>query len=124
LPLPSDTPAELTPKFTTLLASTLLNAALAATKLGGSANTGNTIRWTSRVLKIDGVSDAEKAKSLYRRSLAYLSSQDLDEAEADLLAARALVPGDANITKELEKVKGLRKEQREKQRKAAKALFS
>jgi peptidyl-prolyl isomerase D len=73
----------------------------------------NTIRWTSRVLNIDGVSDAEKAKSLYRRSLAYLSSQDLDEAEAELLAARALVSGDANITKKLEKVKGLRKEQKE-----------
>ena len=63
------------------------------------------------------------AKALYRRSLAFITQSDLDEAESDLVAARGLVPGDANVAKELERVKAQKKERREKQKKAAKALF-
>ena len=63
LPLPSNTAQDTTTKFTALLSSTLLNAALAASKLGGSSNSSKTIQWTSRVLRLDGLSDAEKGMS-------------------------------------------------------------
>ena len=47
-----------------------------------------------------------------------------DAAEADLVRANELVPADAAIVAELEKVRAHRKEKRDKEKKAFKKLFA
>lgn len=63
-------------------------------------------------------------KALYRRALAHVALHDEDAAEQDLRAALGFVPGDAAIRAELDRVRELKKAQREKEKKAFKGLFS
>jgi len=70
-----------------------------------------------------GVPNVDKAKAHYRRSLVYVSQKDDELAEADLQAAAALVQGDAGIEGELRKLMERKRVQREKDRKASRALF-
>jgi len=123
--IPPNTPSSQIATCRSITISTLLNAALAALRVN---QLDKTISMCGRVLSMDtktpgSVPNADKAKAHYRRSLAYISRKDDELAEADLMAAAALVQGDAGIEGELKKLNERKRIQREKDRKASRALF-
>ncbi|CAL1710192.1 unnamed protein product [Somion occarium] len=122
--LPEDAPPELKDSYQALLAPLLLNSALAAIRLGGPVNAQITLKNTNRAIFDLELNDADKAKALYRRALAQVTLKEDDEAERDLVEAGKLVPEDKAIANELAKLRHRQKEQREKQKKAFKKLFS
>lgn len=61
---------------------------------------------------------------MYRRALAYVMLKQEAEAEADLIEAIQVMPGDNAIVDELAKVKLRRKEKRDKEKKAFKKMFA
>ncbi|EJD01923.1 uncharacterized protein FOMMEDRAFT_141145 [Fomitiporia mediterranea MF3/22] len=122
---PDDTPETTIKAYAELLGSLLLNAALAAHKTGGSDKQHEAIEMTSRAIDDDlPLSDAEKAKAFYRRAIARVAVHEEEEAEVDLKAALALVPGDEACQRELARVQAVKKARREKEKKAFKGLFS
>ncbi|KAF9531075.1 cyclophilin-like domain-containing protein [Crepidotus variabilis] len=124
--LPEDAPPELKDSYEALLAPLLLNSALAAIKVEPKtpANAMTAIGNTTRALNKLQLNDADKAKALYRRALAHAVMKEESNAEADLKVASALVPSDAAITAELEKIRQARKDKKDKEKKAYKKLFS
>ncbi|KAF8581127.1 hypothetical protein K439DRAFT_1662453 [Ramaria rubella] len=122
--LPEDSPASLQESYKALLAPLLLNTALAALKVPSSTNYMLAVSSTTRALDRLQLSDADKAKALYRRAVAHGGLKSDDEAQADLVLASQLVKGDAAILSELEKVKQRKKTAREKEKKAYKGLFT
>jgi len=100
--------------------------ALAALKVTPSttSNAEDARNSTTRVLQLDEVSSTDKAKALYRRSLANSRLQEGEDAEKDLVEALIIAPGDEAVRRELDKVRQKKKEKREKQKKAYKGLFS
>lgn len=62
--LPDETSAELKATYATLLASLLLNSALAAHKVGGTENARSAVAATTRALDRLQLSDADKGASL------------------------------------------------------------
>jgi len=71
------------------------------------------------------LTEAEKAKALYRRGQANAALKQDDEAEKDLAMADGLLGGkDAGLKAELEKVRARRKEKRDKEKKAYRGLFA
>ena len=71
----------------------------------------------SHVLVVDSFSENlhfSAAKALYRRSLGYSALKEDDSAEKDLARALELVPQDAAINAELDKVRARKKEKRDK----------
>ena len=81
----------------------------------------------SHVLVVDSFSENlhfSAAKALYRRSLGYSALKEDDSAEKDLSRALELVPQDAAINAELDKVRARKKEKRDKEKKAFKKLFA
>lgn len=122
--LPVDAPKELIDSFRSVRVPVLLNTALTALKVG-PAVPQVAIQSATRVLDIPEITPAERAKALYRRSLAYAASKQDEEAEADLVEADKLLGGtDAALKVELEKVRTRRKEKREKEKKAFRGLFA
>lgn len=121
--LPDDAPPELKDSYDALLAPLFLNSALAALRAGGTANAGIALRAADRALEMQ-LSDADKAKALYRRALANGILKEDDSAEEDLVAASELVKDDKAILSELEKVQQRKKEKKDKARKAFKKLFA
>ncbi|KFZ06591.1 hypothetical protein V501_07257 [Pseudogymnoascus sp. VKM F-4519 (FW-2642)] len=73
-------------------------------------------------LEVPSITDIEKAKALYRRALASVGMKDDEAALKDLEAAKALVPGDAAVVKELGAVK-TRAAERARKEKAAYGKF-
>ncbi|PAV18254.1 peptidyl-prolyl cis-trans isomerase [Pyrrhoderma noxium] len=122
--LPEDTSEAVKKSHSEILSSLLLNSALAAHKLGGSGNARTAIDWTSRAINRLELSNAEKAKALYRRALARSTLHEEEEAEKDLKEALGLVPGDAACTQELGRIQGAMKAKRDKEKKAFKSLFA
>ncbi|KAF9810230.1 hypothetical protein IEO21_07072 [Rhodonia placenta] len=121
--LPHDAPPELKDSYDALLAPLFLNSALAALRAGGTANAGIALKAADRALEMQ-LSDADKAKALYRRALANGILKEDDSAEEDLVAASELVKDDKAILSELEKVQQRKKEKKDKERKAFKKLFA
>jgi peptidyl-prolyl isomerase D len=124
--LPDGSPPELKDSYDALLAPLLLNSALAAIRARPQL-TANALVATSsatRALNNLALSNADKAKALYRRALAYVYLKDEDKAEEDLVEASHLVPDDAAIQAELGKIRQQRKEKREKEKKAFKKMFN
>ncbi|KAI0826007.1 peptidyl-prolyl cis-trans isomerase [Irpex lacteus] len=119
--LPEDAPPELQDSYDALLAPLLLNSALAAVRSGAPQVA---ISSATRALDRLQLNDADTAKALYRRALAYSASNDDDQAEKDLVRAHELVKEDKAIVAELEKVKQRKKEKRDKEKKAYKKLFA
>lgn len=74
-------------------------------------------------LEVEGISDAERAKALYRRGLANIQLKDEDEALKDLEEAGKLAPNDAAITKELGAVKAAAQKRIQKEKAAYKKFF-
>ncbi|KAI0853203.1 cyclophilin-like domain-containing protein [Daldinia vernicosa] len=81
-------------------------------------------RAATAALAVSGVSDAERAKALYRQGLALVKLRDEDAALAALEQAKKLVPNDAAITKELEAVKKQAAARLAKEKAAYKKFFS
>jgi len=121
--LPDGMSQEITDSFNKLLSSLLLNAALAANKLGGAPNHHSAVKDVSRAVDKLSLSDADKGKALFRRAQAYGALKDDEHAEKDLIAAKA-ISSDAAIGAELEKVRARKKEKRDKEKKAFKGLFN
>ncbi|KAL0579196.1 peptidyl-prolyl cis-trans isomerase cpr6 [Marasmius crinis-equi] len=121
--VPEDSPEELKKSYNALLAAVLLNCALAGIRTQ-PPNSETTIKFASRALRMEQLSNADKAKALYRRALAHQLRKDDDEAEKDLTEASKLVPEDQAIAGELAKVKQRKKERRDKEKKAFSKMFS
>lgn len=144
--LPDGSSETLQNSYNALLAPLLLNSALTAVRAQpqSSGNANIAITNTTRALDKLELNTADKgyfdaflsfnqhlnicslvtAKALYRRALARRILKEEDGAEKDLVEASHLVPDDKAIAGELAKVKQHRKEQREKEKKAFKKLFS
>jgi len=121
--LPDDAPPELDDSRKALLAPLLLNVSLAAIRAGGASNAQVALRSTTRALEKLELNNADKAKALYRRALARVTLKEDEQAESDLAQANELVPDDAAIITELDKVKTRRREKRNKEKKAFKKMF-
>ena len=119
--LPDDAPPELRDSYDALLAPLLLNSALAAIRAGQPRLAADA---ATRALDSLELNAADRAKALYRRALALGALKDDDGAEADLVAAHELVPDDAAVAAELERVRARKREKREKEKKAFKKLFA
>jgi peptidyl-prolyl isomerase D len=97
------------------------NAALLQNKL----NDHKTARLSAKsALEVTGISDADKAKALFRKAQAEIALKDEEEAQKDLEEASKLVPGDAAITKELTAVKKKVQQSQQKEKAAMKKFFS
>ncbi|KAH8670867.1 cyclophilin-like domain-containing protein [Xylariales sp. PMI_506] len=95
---PADTQAKLNAlRFTLNSNSALMNIKLEAWE--------DAERAASNALGVKGISNADKGKALYRKGLALIKLKDEDSALKTLEAAKAAVPNDAAINKELEAVK-------------------
>ncbi|KAH6910662.1 peptidyl-prolyl cis-trans isomerase [Coprinopsis sp. MPI-PUGE-AT-0042] len=124
-PLPEEGPEELRTSYIELFRPCLLNSALAAIKIQptSSANLTTAVANTTRAINKFDLRPADGAKALYRRALARVQLKDDEKAEQDLLEAQKLAPEDAGITAELGKIKDMRKQQRDKEKKAFKKMF-
>ena len=88
-------------QHTNLRLSLLLNSCLASLKVGGAASAQTVIKHATRALNLDGkpdevemtkqLTDADKAKALYRRAMAHVILKDEAEAIKDLEAAQERV---------------------------------
>ncbi|KAI0387108.1 cyclophilin-like domain-containing protein [Hypomontagnella monticulosa] len=81
-------------------------------------------RSAAAALDVRGISDAEKAKALYRRGVALVHLKDEDAAVVALEQAKKLAPGDAAITKELDTVKKQAAARLAKEKAAYKKFFA
>jgi peptidyl-prolyl isomerase D len=106
--------------ITALLASCLSNRAQANLKLGSSGSSSSVVADTTRVVDMEGVDAALKAKALFRRAQA---RNDDDDKEADFKAALKLNPTNAAIKKELQKLKDKYAAKREAEKKAYSKMF-
>jgi peptidyl-prolyl isomerase D len=97
------------------------NSALLSNKLK-DYNDG--LRAASAALEVAGITDAEKAKALYRRAIAEIGLKDEEGALKDLEEANKLVPGDAAVVKELATVKKNAAERAKKEKAAYSKFFS
>lgn len=70
------------------------------------------------------LTNAERAKALYRRGAARALLKEYDEASKDLHQAAELVPSDQAIQAELKKVQAKKNEQKQKQQKIYAKMFS
>ncbi|TVY76109.1 41 kDa peptidyl-prolyl cis-trans isomerase [Lachnellula suecica] len=95
-------PAETKKALDALRYSLNSNSALLANKL---ADFHEGLRSASAALEVIGISEAEKAKALFRRAVAQVGLKDEDAALADLEEANKLAPGDGAVVQELAKVK-------------------
>lgn len=124
-PLPDEGPDELRTSYVELFRPCLLNSALAAVKIQPSSSASSTtaVANTTRAINQFDLKPADGAKALYRRALARVQLKDDEQAEKDLLEAQKLAPEDAAIAAELGKIKEVRKQQRDKEKKAFKRMF-
>jgi len=97
------------------------NSALLAVKL---RQWDDAARFATNALEVPHITDAEKAKALYRRALARIGLKDEEEALKDLEEANKLVPGDAAVVKELNTVKKKIVERAKKEKAAYSKFFS
>ncbi|KAI9817024.1 MAG: peptidyl-prolyl cis-trans isomerase cpr6 [Thelocarpon impressellum] len=74
-------------------------------------------------LEREGVSDAERAKALFRRAQAASATRDEEAAIADLEAAAKLVPDDAAVVRELAAAKKREAERARKEKAAYRKAF-
>ena len=93
------------------------NSALLANK---QKSHDEALRFATSALDVPGITDAEKAKALFRRGQAEIGLKDEDAALKDLEEANKLVAGDAAVVKELAAVKKTAADRAKKE----KALYS
>lgn len=96
------------------------NSALCYVKLSKFADAINS---ATAALELPGITDADKGKALYRRALAKGGQKDFEDAVKDLDAALKSVPGDANVTNELQRLKKRQADAEKKEKAAFKKFF-
>jgi peptidyl-prolyl isomerase D len=97
------------------------NSALMNLKLG---DWKETIRSADNALEVEGISDKDKAKALYRRGYAQFRLKDEDAALESLEEAKKLAPEDAAVIAELNAVKKAAAARLAKEKAALKKFFS
>ncbi|POY73997.1 putative Peptidylprolyl isomerase [Rhodotorula taiwanensis] len=125
---------ELEARHTDLRLSLLLNSCLASLKVGGSSQAELVVKHATRALNLDGnseteemtkqLTEADKAKALYRRAMAHVTLKDEQEAIKDLEEALKLQPEDAAVKKELAAAKQRVEERKKKARAAYAKMFN
>ena len=113
-------PADLQKNLNQLKITLHSNSALCALKVNRHDDAEKS---ASSALAVDGITDAEKGKALYRRALAKSGAKDDDGAVQDLQQAQKCVPGDAAITNELNKLKKRASDRASKEKAAYKKFF-
>jgi peptidyl-prolyl isomerase D len=119
-PLDTDSP-ELGPKLNALKVILYSNSALLQNKIGQNTEAAEN---ATKALEIDGISDKDKAKALFRRAQARIAKKNEEDGLKDLVEASKLAPGDAAIIKEMDGVKGRVKARKEKEKKAYANAFN
>jgi peptidyl-prolyl isomerase D len=76
-----------------------------------------------KAMGVEGATDAEKGKALYRKGMAAKEMRNEDDALAHLEDAVKLVPGDAGVQKELAATKKAAADRKAKERKAYSKMF-
>ncbi|QUC23304.1 uncharacterized protein UV8b_07545 [Ustilaginoidea virens] len=97
------------------------NAALLSVKLEAW---DDAIRHATSALGVSGASDADRAKALYRRGVAYSRSKDEENALDDLERAHELAPSDGMVAKELAAAKARAAARAAKEKAAFRKFFS
>lgn len=97
------------------------NAALLSVKLEAW---DDAIRHATSALAVQGSSDADRAKALYRRGVAHSRARDEEAALADLEAAHKLAPNDGLVTNTLGSVKAQVTARAAKEKAAFKKFFA
>ncbi|KAJ5115085.1 hypothetical protein NUU61_000844 [Penicillium alfredii] len=100
------------------------NSSLLANKLGQFSNAQSWASYALQGAEAAKAKDADKAKALYRRAVAYKGLKEEDEALKDLEEASKLAPSDVGITNEIAKVKKALKDRDVKDKAAAKKFFA
>ncbi|KAF2707873.1 peptidyl-prolyl cis-trans isomerase 1 [Pleomassaria siparia CBS 279.74] len=119
-PLDSD-PADLGPKLNALKITLYCNSALLQNNLGLNTEAADS---ATKALEIEGISDKDKAKALFRRAQARVAKKNEEDALKDLEAALKIAPGDPAILRETDGVKKRVKERKEKEKKAYANAFN
>jgi peptidyl-prolyl isomerase D len=114
-------PEDLGANLNALKISVFSNSALLQNKLKAYSDADSS---ASKALDIEGISDKDKAKALFRRAQAKIGKKSEDEALADLEAAKKLQPSDPAIGKELDGIKGRVKARKEKEKKVYANAFN
>jgi len=116
-----DEPQETKKSLSSLRFTLNSNSALLNIKL---TSFDEALKSASYALDVEGITNAEKAKALYRRALAKVALKDEDAALKDLEGANTLVPGDVAVTKELAQVKKIAADRAKKEKAAYSKFFS
>ncbi|KAJ5111172.1 hypothetical protein N7532_001707 [Penicillium argentinense] len=117
-------PKELAQQLKSLRFTLHSNSSLLGNKLGRYYKAKEWAGYALQVADEAQAKDADRAKALYRRALAYVGQKEEDNALKDLEAALKFAPGDAAITNEIAKVKKIVKDREAKDKKAAQKFFS
>ena len=113
-------PAQAKQQYDQLRVTLNSNAALMNIKLG---DWKEAVKCADNALLVEGISDKDKAKVLYRRGFAQVRLKDEDEALKNLEEAIKLVPEDPAVKAELAAVKKAAAERRAKEKAAYKKFF-
>lgn len=120
VPLDND-PPELGAQLTKLKVSLHTNCSLVQYKLG---NFAESYQSAEKASVVEGISDAEKGKALFRKGVALKESKDEEGAQKFLLEAAKLVPNDVGVKNELAAVKQAVADRKAKERKAYSKAFA
>ena len=118
-PLEGD-PADLKQQLSKLKISLHTNSALLQYKLKQYSDASKS---ADNALAVDGISDAEKAKALFRKGQVAKETRDEEGALEYLQQAGKLAPGDAGIKNELAAVKKAAADRKAKEKKAYAKAF-
>ena len=113
-------PEDLGVKLNQLKVSMLLNSAQCYNQMNHYDQTLNS---ATSALEVEGITAAEKGKAYYRRAIAKGGSKDEESAMKDLELCLKSVPGDANATNELQRMKTRAAERAKKEKAQMKKFF-
>lgn len=116
-----DEPAETKKTMDALRFTLNSNSALLSNKLKAF---DDGLRFATSALEVANITDAEKAKALYRRAIAEVALKDEVSALQDLQEANKLVPNDPAVVKELAQVKKSTAERAKKEKAAYSKAFA
>jgi peptidyl-prolyl isomerase D len=120
-PTPEDNdPPTLWPTLQQLRFTMHNNSALLYNK---QKNWREAIECATKALQIEGIEGKDRAKALFRRATAKISTNNDEEAVEDLAEAHKLAPADGLIVKELEAARARISARKEKEKAAYKKFF-
>ncbi|KAK9240385.1 cyclophilin-like domain-containing protein [Lipomyces kononenkoae] len=116
-----DSKEDIAQQFDKLKIAILLNTALIHLKLN---EPHEAIKSADNALYVDGITDTDRAKALYRRGVGNLRTKNEESAVSSFEEALKLAPGDKAILQELGVAKKLVSDRRKKEKTAYAAFFS